>query len=367
MCAGGVYYVQVTDILTSRSDPKTYTLDVTLDTSDIFECNDRFDDATVVSLPTTLRAAIRAPADGQDDVDFFRFRVRRSGVLDVEVSGVDDDLRLETDLFDARETGLGRLRADAPGQPIDGAYAVCDSGIYFLRVQSFLNQSESPRLFTLRLSLDTTDIFECNDEAADAAGVAVCDTITGTLRPAGDEDYYAFSAAAGDSLTVTLSGGDDELRLEAELLDRLFNRVAFERAGQEGQGLRLAYTPAEDGDYVLAVRTFLSNDSSPNPYRLFIESSACATSSLATSAPRPVRLFPNPATSSVSVELPAAAGPIVRARVLELTGRVLHEAAVTSVGERVDVAVGTVAAGTYLLEVTDGSGQRYLGRLTKVE
>jgi hypothetical protein len=116
-----------------------------------------------------------------------------------------------------------------------------------------------------------TDAYEPNDTFEDAALISL-GTITATIEPAEDEDYYRVSIAGEDSLMLIYRlTVPSVLMPEITFYDSSQRRLGWSRAENEGDPLHDSLlVPA--GEVILRVRSF-NYESSDSSYTLTLSTS----------------------------------------------------------------------------------------------
>ena len=186
-CSAGTYYFRLRDFsFGGQASGELYSLKISLDTSDIYECNNSFNDATLVTLDSTINAQINSV----NDVDFYRVEIPRSGVFNVEVTNVpfNIDMRVTMYLPDQSEFWTWQ---NLDGGSVIFNQLVCSAGTYYFRLRdfSFVGQA-SGELYSLKISLDTSDIYECNYSFNNATPIALDSTINAQINSVNDIDFY---------------------------------------------------------------------------------------------------------------------------------------------------------------------------------
>jgi hypothetical protein len=116
-----------------------------------------------------------------------------------------------------------------------------------------------------------TDAYEPNDTFEDAALISL-GTITATIEPAEDEDYYILSIAGEDSLMLIYQlTVPSVLMPEITFYDSSQRRLGWIRAENEGDPLHDSLLVAA-GEVVLRVRSF-NYESSDSSYTLTLSTS----------------------------------------------------------------------------------------------
>ena len=178
------------------------------------EPNNAFGQATPLTLNAGAGAFIQGNIFGNGDVDFFSFTAAAGDRIYAAVmtsasanASTDSQLRLlasdgTTEIeFDDDDGSLGGLSSSIAGATIPAA------GTYYLRVNHFTAASGQLRPYGLYLRRATgapTAEVEANNSAATANVLPANGWVSGARDPAGDVDFYSFTANAGDTVFLSL-------------------------------------------------------------------------------------------------------------------------------------------------------------------
>jgi hypothetical protein len=141
----GTYYIRIVDIGDSDSSPQLYTLNLGLDTADVHEWNNTFQTATLVSLDTTILAAIRS----QGDKDFFKFNVSTDGELNVEITNVPANIACRLALYDGSQNLIDQTPGFAPNGSNLSYNRFLLAGTYYIRVMDIGDFDTNSQLYTM--------------------------------------------------------------------------------------------------------------------------------------------------------------------------------------------------------------------------
>ena len=264
VCNAGIYYLKLNDWNNDASDPQLYTLQVGLDTSDVYECNNDFNAASCINYMDTIQAAIW----DEGDEDFFKISIPRAGVITASVSGVHPSIDMELSLYDANNIEISDLYS-GPGLTANFDQLVCDTGTYYLKLNDWNNDAADPQLYTLTVGLDTSDVYECNNDFNTASCINYTDTIQGAIYDHGDVDFFKFTIPRAGVITASVSDVHPTIDTELTLYDENNNEISNLYSGP---GITANYEQlvCNAGIYYLKLNDWNNDVSNPQLYTLEI-------------------------------------------------------------------------------------------------
>ena len=347
------YYVTVERAFGTADDGHAYRLLLALDTADVYECNDAVATATPVRLDDTIRASIATGGDR----DFYAYDVPRAGVFEARLSNVAPGITGRLEFFGPDQQPISAVSGGSAGEGVTYRHLVEEPGRYYLSVRATSTTPTSPQLYRLFARLDSTDRNEPNGRFGRATDIVTCDTVVGTLQTVNDLDVFRFSAAAGDSLRLSVTNVGQELMPFVTVYDG-------DQQDREMRGFGVAenidygfVAPSEGVNYL--VLSSQGRRRSDVAYRLVLEDGCRTSGVIDGAAVTATRAFPNPATDYLVVEFGGGAdGSALRdARVLNLLGQPLGQVRVTGGGIGVaQFGLPAVPPGAYVLYARLPSG-----------
>ncbi|MFA6319012.1 MAG: PPC domain-containing protein [Elusimicrobiota bacterium] len=247
--SAGLYYLAVSNRNAKANNPKQeYVLDIKLEPGPGSESepNDTALAASTLTVGGVTRGHyfpsrnLLAATTDQVEEDWFRVTVDREGMFSLnvdvsEVPGVDGVL----EVYDtANFYKIKEVDSAGPGEPeILRNFGLRGPVQYLMRLRSktrAANAMAPYEILTELLPYSGTTEFEPNDQRLDATPFTG-DSITGTLSPAADEDWYRVPVETSDKRILTLSlsalKGMDLVML---VTDDLGNTIlAVDNAGKE--------------------------------------------------------------------------------------------------------------------------------------
>lgn len=265
--AAGEYYIEVMAEADGRS-AQPYTLAWSFKpTRDGLEPNDRFSDATLLTLGAYYTATIFPAYDN----DIYAIVAPDQGELRVEISEAAENLAIAVQLYDNNQTVVGNwVYPDAPG---GNTYAVFDlpkGGRYFLKVvdEGQNERSISPYRIAVDLIL-TEDVLEPNNSFGHAAVLGLAEVISATILPAGDRDWFRVELPSAGELHVMAVGVPDALGINLRLLDADMVVIdGLEEPGAPGEVVAFVYDAPAAGSYYIDVLASDASGRSVQPYVL---------------------------------------------------------------------------------------------------
>jgi Bacterial pre-peptidase C-terminal domain len=231
--------------------------------------------ALVVGLFSLLPASVGAqqlPMTRLGDV--FPCGARQGATIEVEVHG--DEMQGVSGLYYSHPAIKAELLPKADGKPLRFKVTVpaeVPLGYYDVRLVSRLGVS-NPRTFVVGDSSEALEQ-EPNNEQAKAMRIELGTVVNGCSSPAEDNDWYVFSAKAGQRVLVECLGKRIDSNLDGYvfLLDSAGRQLVSNQddaSRDEKSDPLIDFTIPTDGDYYVKLCDFMYNGSSNCFYRLAI-------------------------------------------------------------------------------------------------
>ncbi len=271
ICTSGAYYISIEESGNNNANAGQYELEVSFDATDVFECNNSFDEATPIDFAQPINASIFDTGDR----DYYQFVVSNPGLLEVRLEDIPNGRTYGVKIYDATQE---LLNSDF-GTSTDPAVAfrkICDPGTYFVLVEESGNNSSSSLPYELTLFFNDDDVYECNGNQPAAISINPCTEIRGNILPAGDLDYYELSIATAGDYTAIVRDVPSNIGIDLEIIDEFASRIAISSNAPEGASAQLNFSIAASGVYYLIVSASSTNDANPDLYTLtFAEGIPC--------------------------------------------------------------------------------------------
>lgn len=291
VCEPGEYYILIQEVSFGADESfDFYNLTVNLNTDDIYECNDSFNDAASIGFDQLIQGQIM----NSDDVDFYSIMVPETSVLRILMNQIPDNMNLEILVYNNLQMEVASLNSN---QPFVLNHLICEPGLYFIRIENIaFGNAQSFEFYNMIVSLDTQDTFECNNSFDEATSVDCGGTYEATVLGAGDEDYYQIEITEPGDLQIMVNNVADNISIDLELYDDVFMPIG----GQSpNNGFDVDYTKQidEPGTYYFLIT---SDKNSTQPY--FLTVNCPMTSSIGQISTQPLSVFPNPVTDILQIE-----------------------------------------------------------------
>ncbi|MEE4260126.1 MAG: PPC domain-containing protein, partial [Bacteroidales bacterium] len=191
---------------------------------DIYEPNNTYETATVVTCGQQLSAYIQV----EDDVDWYEIEMAESGVLEVSVTSVPDNINMNVEVHMLDENVLTLIADDRVYNPGLGesmlAVAVVDAGTYFIKVVDRYNDAYSDTdPYELELTC-TPNALELNQVYEEAAPIALDTCFEANIygdnhlyTEPQDVDWYEVYTENPGVLEVAVTSVPDNLNINVEV------------------------------------------------------------------------------------------------------------------------------------------------------
>jgi hypothetical protein len=203
VCSIGTYYILVNDFygFSSSKSSENYIVKAVLNTDDAYECNNSLSTAKPIQSGQAIKIAIGS----QYDNDYFKITAKRAGVLRVSVENTPSNIRASLNMYDSKTQNIGNTSGNQ-GKNIYKDVLVCNSGDYYIQITDFYEFKDgyNTTLFDLKVTLDTTDVYECNNTFTDAKTIQIGTAIKAAIGVSDDIDYYKFTIDKRTILDFTI-------------------------------------------------------------------------------------------------------------------------------------------------------------------
>ena len=254
------YYIKVERSYGTPSSDM-YEIRANFDNSDKNELNNSFETATPVELGTVATGAVY----GKGDADYYKFTTTETGVFELTISGIPEQVQLLITLFDAEKV---KVEGTVPCCYNTGksyrAENLSEATTYYLKVEG-TNSLTSPGLYEVRSSLDTSDVNELNNSFETATPLSQGVTTQGAIYGSGDTDFYIFTAPSSGDYNIVFSGIPEGFTMRAFVFDS--EKVQLNNAGccfSTGKPLIFPFTAEAGEKFYLKIDG--GGNSSPEKY-----------------------------------------------------------------------------------------------------
>jgi Secretion system C-terminal sorting domain/Bacterial pre-peptidase C-terminal domain len=275
--AAGTYYLKVEDdysIYHYGYSTEPYDLTIGLDTTDVYEWNQDFLSAAPINYETSnLVGTIRS----KGDVDFFKITIPRSGVITAKVINVPSTVRMKVTLFYENQAPVSGQAAQNTGTNVNYEQLVPTAGTYYLKVEddySIYHDGYSTQPYDLTIGLDTTDVYEWNQEFGSAAPINFgTSNLTGTIRSKGDIDFFKITIPRSGFFTTKVLNVPTSVRMKVSLFNEDQTFISGQAAQNTGTNINYEQLICQEGTYYLKLEDDYSiyhDGYSTQPYSLSI-------------------------------------------------------------------------------------------------
>lgn len=214
----GTYYIQLRDDYNDAHSDKAFEITAEfLEEFDSFEINDGPKQASSVDRGQVIKPAIYPTGD----YDWFKINVKDTGYLSAKESDVPGEIDPEVRWVKYDKWSDPKVEKLRGWNDLPDAVFVPKAGEYYVEVRDDYNDGQSTDNFKLKLDyMEPMDPHEPNDGADQAAKLTLNKTVTVSIFPVGDQDYFRFSPKKDGTLKIRTSGDegvDPEVALYYEL------------------------------------------------------------------------------------------------------------------------------------------------------
>jgi hypothetical protein len=227
------------------------------------EPNDKVGLANSVAISIPVQGTFSVPGDW----DWYKVTVTTPGRLNLSVTTVPANIRAGIALYGRHADFLGLYTyAVNDGDDVFLQYDIVEPGTYFIQLYDADNHvSGLPYTFTAGFA-PVVDPQSPNNELGYAFPVSTA-TITGTIFPAGQNDFFKVNLNAGDALSVYIQS-PSAMRTMVSLLDPDFRWTGiYSYAVNDGDDVYLNWTATSTGTYYLTINDQMGR-SHTQPYSI---------------------------------------------------------------------------------------------------
>ncbi len=310
-----------------------------------FEPNETQGTAAAITSGVTNSAAISSATD----IDYYSITTSAASNITYNLvgpSGVDYDLYI----YNSSGTQIGSSLGSTATETI--VLNNQASGTYYIKVIGY-NGANSATCYTIKAtaavitSCQSSYDNSTNGTISGAATIPFNTNINGLVSPTGDVDNYKFIITSGGSITLTLTTLPFDY--DIKLLNSAGTQIGISQNGGTTSET-INYTAAA-GTYYAQVYGYNGANSSTNCYTLKVQLGTASRGEEITKAGT-ISIYPNPVGSELKVNMGSYAEP-VSVSVSDMYGRRLIGKTFASTST---IATGKLAAGVYMVTITDKNG-----------
>ena len=373
----GVYLIETTDSGYDAAAVEPFELKVAFaPVPDELEPDNSFGQAALTPSETLRKVAIFP----RGDADWLALDVAHPGELKIAATGLPANLDVYIRVWTADKAVLrdwfGPARA---GGDVEGFADLPTPGRYFIEMTDGSNDQASPDLFELALAFTPEpDQYEPNNTSGEASALTPGGTILFNILPRGDNDWFRVDAPAAGELAVVIDESPENLDLYFRVWDQdrnvIRDWVAPYRKGGVAEGFAdlpkagVYFIEVTDGsnDERSVQHATLSTVFTPAADMLDGNNSYGRAAPLPFDAPLKANILPRGDADWYLVEAPGAGafkvvvdevdpGLDIHVRLWDAEARAGDWHGPPRPGGVTEAEISVPAAGTYRLEVTDGS------------
>ncbi len=245
----GWYYLGISDLM-GKSHDAGYSSAVDFEpVVDSNEPNSEIGDATEINFGEAAKGYIFT----KGDVDFYKFYVNSSGILDVLLDSAPDDMKTRIDFYAKNFNWVTRVDASNPGDLVTLNLDLASPGWYYVGITDLMGTSHNVE-YAFHAELEpVVDENEPDSEIGDAAEINFGDLVGGHIFPRADGDFYKFNVPSPGILEVKLTDSPDDMRTRIDLYGKNHNWITRVDASNPGDLTTLKLDIANPGWYFVGI------------------------------------------------------------------------------------------------------------------
>jgi hypothetical protein len=267
----GAYYLELRDGHDDSRAPEAFEVTMTFTAApDRKEPNDSFATAAVISLEGSFVANILP----RGDVDWYKLPVFDQGELRLRVTDVPQDMDVVLRAWDSnKDVFTGWFGPERPGADTEAVIDIPKAGTYYLEFHDGHDDFRAIEPFTLTSEFTPTgDRFEPNGTVDSAKPIEWGASVTASIFPRGDHDFFAFTVDAPGEKQILVTDVPENL----DIVYRVWNAAGRVVGGWTGPARVGADTIGmaalkDAGRYYLEVADGRDDARATKPYTLTIQ------------------------------------------------------------------------------------------------
>ncbi len=269
VCEPGVYYFSISSYNPSYSSDKSpvlFDFKVTIDESDIYECNN----SLATAKPIQAGVGIKISIGDEEDVDYFKLNVTKPGVLNVAAENIPSAIRPYLKVYNPANQQIEAIISDY-GQNAYTDKLVCEPGVYYFSISSYnpsYSSDKSPVLFDFKVTIDESDIYECNNSLATAKPIQAGVGIKISIGDEEDVDYFKLNVTKPGVLNVAAENIPSAIRPYLKVYNSANQQIESSLSAY-GQNAYLRKMVCEPGIYYFSISSYNPSYSSDKSAVLF--------------------------------------------------------------------------------------------------
>jgi len=245
----GWYHVGISD-LARKSHDLGYSFDLNFEpVVDSNEPNGEIGDATEINFGSSVDGYIFAGGD----VDFYKFYINSSGILDVLLDSVPDDMKTRIDFYGKNFNWITRVDASNPGDLVTLNLDIASPGWYYVGILDLARKSHNVGYAYHAEFEPVVDENEPDGEIGDATDINFGDLVSGHIFPRADVDFYRFNVPTPGILEVKLTDSPDDMKTRIDFYAKNHNWITRTDASNPGDLTTLNIDIANPSWYYLGI------------------------------------------------------------------------------------------------------------------
>ncbi|MCK5840364.1 MAG: T9SS type A sorting domain-containing protein [Bacteroidales bacterium] len=368
----GTYLIVVEDEGNYDYNEETYTFCVDF-TANALELNQIYEEAAPIPSDTCFEANIYGDNHTYtvfNDVDWFEVQVINSGVLEVAVTSVPDNLDLNVEIYQIIDYALTLISDDRVGNAAGGqdifSNAVINPGTYLIVVEDEGNYDYNEETYTFCVDF-TANALELNQIYEEAAPIPADTCFEANIygdnhlyTVFNDVDWFEVQVINSGALEVSVTSVPDNLDLNIaiyQVIDNVLTLIADDGVGNAGGGQDMyADADVDPGIYLIVVEDEGNYDYNEETYTfcmdLIVDINELSLSSQ-------FDIFPNPNNGQFSINFLSEKNDlkILEINIFDFLGGEKVELQQNAFdGNEVSINIRNSASGLYLLRILTNKG-----------
>ena len=231
--SAGDYYLEVVDGRSDNSSSDPYSLNLTFKPSvDPYEPNNTYGSAAKVNANQSWKSTLLPKGDS----DWFRFTVEQHGELTIQATNVPENLDVNFRVWNAQKNYISSWFSPlAKGGSTEAVFDLPAPGAYVVEMRDGRDDERSIQPIDVQFSfIPSVDAHEPNNAFGKASSIAPGQSISATILPKGDSDWYQLEVDEQGELKVAVTGTPPELDIVYRLWrqqQKLYYQLVFASRG----------------------------------------------------------------------------------------------------------------------------------------
>ncbi len=312
-----------------------------------YEVNETQATAASIALSTNISAAIGSATD----IDYYKVTTTVSSNFSVSLTNLPADYDLY--MYNAAGTQIGSSTAGSTTAETI-TLSTQAAGTYYVKVIGYGGVFSTSVCYNLNVGATSSSCQSVYDNGTNgttsgAATIPFNTNITGLISPTADIDNYKFVITTAGTITITLTTLPADYDLK--LLNSAGTQVGISENGSTTSET-ISYTAAA-GTYYAQVFGYNGANSATNCYTLKVQlGTASKQGEAMNNGDAIVRIYPNPVTSTLNVNLLGMVSKQSSLQILDAKGSVVLEKSILNNPQPVDVS--KLTKGVYMIRVNNG-------------